>query len=636
MRRFAALRPAGLIIALAAGLRLYHAGSFGGSYFPHADREEGYYEAAIAQLSCHVLGHVPSTVPSNFHAPLYPSFLALSESPFRRPTPRHPRLAQAAVATLGVATVVCLGWLVMSPLAGLLAGLLLALHVDSILAVSSLNVHGFYGTVMLAVGAAAVLWVERRTAWRAAALGLMIAASLLCRPAHFPLPGLLAGACFFLWKFPEGGGRALAPVAVAAVLFLAPMGLRNGLQFGDYSPFDLKGSFVLLRATTGPDVRTTVEQSFDAARAVEPGFTEGSREGRALHKELVRLALRQMIRRPFHYAWYCVQRLFFFWQGLWLYLALAAYALWRMPENRPLQALALVAASFSGYALAGGAEEYRVSAVPVLCVLAGVALADIASVRLGRKNHGEPSHRLRSAAAILPALIGLIYCGMLVLLALELKDNFRPAASDAARRLAPCPDGRALELLRLAAMHSGPRGVAADDYADEAFRLERPLPAIVPASNADRYLALWARSTERGESALAAELLRRAFESDPERTCERTPLRADRARFDPGYFDLCLGRFPEHPKLLADRGVARFMRGEHARAARDIARSYALRPSLETALSLATVLEAQARPGEALKALEAGLRDGAGKSSEGLASAAKDYRDRLLQRTQGR
>lgn len=633
MRRFTAGWLMCLTLVLAAGLRLHHASAVGGLYLPHSEREEGYYEAGIAQLSCHVLGHVPSTTPSNFHAPLYPSFLALSESLFRRPTPWHPRLAQVALSTFGVAVAICLGWMLFSPLAGLFAGLLLAFHVDSILAVSSLNVHGFYGIAILAVGAAAVLWVERRSTGRAAVLGLMIAASLLCRPAHFPLPLIFAAACLFLWKFPEGGVRTLVPVAVATVLFLAPMSFRNGLQFGDYSPFDSKGAYVLLRATTGPDVRTTVEQALAAAQSLQPGFKARGLQGRALHLELIRLALREMARHPVRYAGYCLQRLFFFWKGLWLYLALAGYALWRWPRHKPLQALALIAASFSGYAVAGGAEEYRVSAIPVLCVISGCSLAGLWSSWRGLKEGGQPPRSVRSAIAALPALFGLFYCGMIILIALELKDNLRPVAAEAAMRLNPCPDGRALEILRLAAMHADPRSEAASVYADATSGNTGTSRALNPKANADRLLSRWIHSIERGDKAQALVELRQAISSDPERTCAQTPNHMDRSRLDLSYFDLCLGRLPNQPRLLADRGVARYLKGMIAPAAGDLARSFSLSPSLETALSLGTVLESQGRLREALTTIEDGLRVDAGKSSDALAAPVKNLRERLLIRT---
>ncbi|MCR4295513.1 MAG: hypothetical protein NUW21_08260, partial [Elusimicrobia bacterium] len=329
------------VVGLAAALRLAHVRAVGEYYAPHLEKEEGYYEAGIALLSCRSLAQIPDTTPSSFRAPLYPSFHALVESFFPLPSPAHARLAQALLSALAVAAAGLLGWLLFSPLAGVLAGTLLAFNVEEILSVGGLNVHGFYGIAMLALGASTALWLERRDRWRAGLLGLILAATLLCRPANFPFPLFFAAACLWLWRFPEGRWRALLPVAAFTALFLAPVAARNGLQFGHFSPFDLKGSYVLLRSTDGPHLRTTVEQALDVAEGLEPGFKSRGLDGRPLHEALVGLAVRRIVQAPLTYARYCLERLYLFWGGLWPFLALAAYALWRRRGDRPLQALVL-------------------------------------------------------------------------------------------------------------------------------------------------------------------------------------------------------------------------------------------------------------------------------------------------------
>jgi hypothetical protein len=258
------------VVVLAGALRFAHVRGVGGYYFPHVEQEEGYYEAGVALLSCHSLAQIPDTAPSSFRAPLYPSFFALVESFWPLPSPYHGRLALALMSTLSVAAAGLLGWLLFSPLAGVLGAALLAFNVEDILSAGSLNVHSFYGVAILALGAATVLWLERRDVRRAGLLGLVLAASLLCRPANFPYPLFFAAACLWLWRFPEGRWLALLPVAAATALFLAPVAARNGLQFGHFSPFDLKGSYVLLRSTDGPHLRTTVEQALDVAERWSP------------------------------------------------------------------------------------------------------------------------------------------------------------------------------------------------------------------------------------------------------------------------------------------------------------------------------------------------------------------------------
>jgi hypothetical protein len=167
--------------------------------------------------------------------------------------------------------------------------------------------------------------------------------------------------------------------------------------------------------------------------------------------------VRRIVRAPATYAAYCLERLYLFWRGLWPFLALAAFALWRRRGDRPLQALILTAASLSGYAVAGGAEEYRASAVPLLCVIAGAALAGLARLRPGRPAPACVRPLLRAGVAVLPGAFVVVYAAMAVFLSLELRDNFRPSGPES-RDL--CSDGRALRLLEIGMRQAGDRGVA--------------------------------------------------------------------------------------------------------------------------------------------------------------------------------
>ena len=515
MKRGTAAASLALIVALGGALRLSHALAVGGRYTPHVDQEEGYYEAGVTELSCHSLGLIANTEPTDYLAPIYPSFLALAESFFALPSPGHARIAKALLSTLAVAAAGLLGWFLFSPLAGVLAGALLAFNVNDVLEVSSLNVHGFYGSALLALGIALVLWLEKRDVRRAALLGLMIAATLLCRPANFPFPPLFAAACLWRWKFPEGGRRALLPVAAATALFLAPMALRNGLQFGSWWPFDSKGAFILVRSAAGPYVETTVEEALDTAEAIEPGFKARGLEGRALYNAMMGLAVKQIRREPLAYAGYCLQRLYLFWRGLWLYLALGLYALWRRRGDRGLEALVLTAASLSGYGLAGGVPPYRVSAVPLLCV---IAAAGLASLPFAAKAAAEPAgverRRLRAGAAVLAGAFAVVYAATLLFLALELREH--PRSAPVAAQADPCPDGRAAHLLKLAALQEGGRGPGATDY----LNLLRARPAGIPLEpvglTRDYWLEKAAYLAQTNAPDAARSALLRAEASEPD------------------------------------------------------------------------------------------------------------------------
>lgn len=586
-RRFAAMLSA-LVLILGGALRLHQLQSAGGRYAPHVEHEEGYYEAGLAQLSCHSLSLITNTAPSDYLAPIYPSFLALSEAFFARPSPYHPRSAQMLLSTLAVAAACLLGWYLFSPLAGIIAGALFAFNVDAILEVSKLNVHGFYGISLLALGSALVLWLERRDIWRAGFLGMMLAATLLCRAVHFPFPLLLAAACLWRWKFPEGRWRALLPVAAAAALFLAPMAIRNGLQFGNYSPFDLKGSCVLVSATIGVYEATTVRQAIEAAEAIEPGFKARGLEGRALHTELIRLAMRQIARAPWAYAGYCLQRLYLFWGGLWPYLVLGAFALLRRRGDRPLEALILTAASLSGYAAAGGAPQYNAAAVPLLCVVAGAGLASF----LSWKNAAESEsvrRRLRAGVAVLPGVFAIVYAGMLVFLALELRDHLRPEPT-ALVTSDSCPDGRALSALDLASRQAGDRGVEALIYVEHASRAleygadaRRPravLNGLLKRAPADAELLLQTAELEirAGQRAAALRALARAEAAKPVTDEQRHRIgghywRLKDYRSALVILEPLLARRPGDTGLLIDLAVLQMRVGERGPALKSLARA---------------------------------------------------------------
>ena len=451
-------------LLIGAALRFHQAWSYYGVYMPRADQEEGYYEAGIALSSYHVLSILPATTPTAFRAPIYPAFIAAVESPFGHPHPGHVRMAQAALSTLAIVAAYALARLLLSPLAGLLAATLLALDPDQIMAVSSLNVHGFYGFCVLGLAIAAVFWVERRSGASALVLGAALATSLLCRAAHFPFPVLLAAAYLFWWKFPERRWRKIGLLAAATVLFLSPMAIRNALQFRKFIPFDLKGSYILLRSTAGAYVDTTVEQSLDVAEALQPGFKKLGLSWQDQQAALVGLAVRNIAAHPLRYAWFCLQRFVLFWRGLWIFLLLALAALAGNYKNRGLQALAVVAASFSGYAVAGGIPAYRVSVVPVLDVLAGCGLATAAARWKSGASPSKPSRRWS-----LHALLGccaVVYFSMVCFLSLEIRDRWWPAFRKFPGEDALYNDGRAAEVLGLAAISGRNGSIAAIVYMD--------------------------------------------------------------------------------------------------------------------------------------------------------------------------
>ncbi|MBI3554127.1 MAG: tetratricopeptide repeat protein [Elusimicrobia bacterium] len=114
----------------------------------------------------------------------------------------------------------------------------------------------------------------------------------------------------------------------------------------------------------------------------------------------------------------------------------------------------------------------------------------------------------------------------------------------------------------------------------------------------------------------AEEDLRAAAEADAKEVCLGPLFQAHRDRLDPLYFDRCVEKFPDEPKLFADRGVARYACGQAEAAVADFRKAAELRPDdLQALVSLASALEAADRREEALR--EADRAAGLAKGREG-------------------
>ncbi len=446
-------------ILVGGALRFHQAWSYYDVYSPDTDQEEGYYGTGIGLLSCHVLSvGIPDVVPRSWRGPLYPTFIAVVEGAFRRPWPGHVRMAQAFLSTVEIGLVFLLGEIILSPMAGFLAATWAAVDTGQIEAVSTLNVHGFYAFCMLAVLIAVLKWLETRSPRATVVLGFALAASLLCRSAHFLLPIFLCAAYAFWWRFPERPWKTIALLAASTALFLSPLTLRNAIQFKKLLPADgYAAASDLLAATQGAYKSVTVDQAVDIADSIEPGFRSLGLRGDELYAAMVKLAMRNIVAHPLAYAGFCLERLFMFWGALAVPLILGAFALWANPKNKRLQAAALVCLSFSGYAFVkGGSPVYRAPVLPLLSLLAGCGLASALTLASRADLGGGGAAKDRGLDWSLRAVLyGLapIYAAMLAFLALELGQTRLHRFHLAVEPQHLCPDQRVLDVLRLEAVH---------------------------------------------------------------------------------------------------------------------------------------------------------------------------------------
>lgn len=344
---------------------------------PYAVPQEEYFLTSVMLRASGVYSVDPGGAPSTGRGPLYPSFLAAAQLGGERPSPRRARAAQAVLGALAAAAAGGLGAMLLSPAAGAFAAAFVALDPALVAAVRGLDVHGFYGGVILLLGCAAAVWA-RRDGDRASgnALGLALGVSLLCRSAHLLAAPLLVSAAFAWWG--RAGLRRSARVLLVAGFVLVPWTMRGWTHTGRLMPLDAGvGAYNLLAAAAGVDHAVRYEEAFALAESLSPGFA-------ALHREeaepardaaVMRLALKTIVASPFDYLRGCARRLAAFWLPLWFFVLPAALAALRPRASRGTRAAALVAASFSAYAAIGLGEGYRLGVEPLLAALAGVGAA---------------------------------------------------------------------------------------------------------------------------------------------------------------------------------------------------------------------------------------------------------------------
>lgn len=341
-------------------------------FTPYFDRVEEYYESGVALSETGLLSpDAEGLEPHAWRGPLYPAFVAAVEAGFAKPWPGHVAVAQAVLSTLAVAVVAALGLLLGGIPAALFAAAFAAFDPGQILAVSSLNIHGFYGLTVLALAAAAALAAREPSSAATAGAGLSLAGSLLCRSSHLfaaPLLAVLAAR--------RSGLKAAAALLLWTALGLLPWTVRNAARIGGFTALDVGGgSYSLLAATQGAMGAESVESGMALAETLRPGFSSLHPNQTEAEGAMRALAYEEIARRPGRYALGCLRRLWFFWRPLWPLVLLAGFAFLRSRPDAGLAAAACVAASFSAYAALGGHPGYELGVAPVMSVLTGCGAA---------------------------------------------------------------------------------------------------------------------------------------------------------------------------------------------------------------------------------------------------------------------
>lgn len=370
-------RMAGALIAAGLLWRILAAWPAGDAARPYAVPQEEYFLSSVMLLASGVYTADPGGEPHAGRGPLYTTFLAMTQLGADRPSPRRARVAQAVLGALMALAAWGLGAKLRSPIAGALAAAFVALDPSLVYSTRGLDVHGFYGAMILLLGLAAANWAEREGDRRSGILlGLALGASLLCRSAHaLAIPFLFAAS--FVWWGPKGFSRIGRPLIVAAAI-LVPWTLRNYANTGRLVPLDAGvGAYNLLAAADGGSRAVQYDEAFAIADRLEPGFSSLHRDEAEPKREaaVLRLALSTIAASPGAYLIGSLRRLAAFWLPMWAFLLAAGLAAISPRSSRGTKAAALVAASFVAYAAIGLGEGYRLGVEPLLAALAGIGAA---------------------------------------------------------------------------------------------------------------------------------------------------------------------------------------------------------------------------------------------------------------------
>lgn len=155
-------------------------------------------------------------------------------------------------------------------------------------------------------------------------------------------------------------------------------------------------------------------------------------------------------------------------------------------------------------------------------------------------------------------------------------------------------------------------------------------PGADAAQTADLLATRFAAPALMDAKGAAEDFLRRAAAQDARRLCYVGVPYVERTELDLPYFDQCVLKFPHDPRLLTDRGIARYLKGRREEAVADLTEALKGKPdALEAALTLSSILIEQGKGGEAREIISSALAKGAGRKEEEVYRQALAVRDSL-------
>lgn len=604
MRRGVWLSCLGLICLCGLALRWQKSG--GPLLFARPD----YTVLADNLVSHRLLGE--NDQPSAFRSPLFPSFIALTREswfPVRIPFPRW----QALLSAAAIPAAAWLALLIHSPLAGLLAALLVALDPRLIAEVPSYNIEPFFCLLVLAVCAALLCWERRPKAAGAALAGTAVALSLLCRSTLFLLPPFLLAV--FCWSAElRRLRRGAALLLAASYLLLAPWTARNYRHFRAFLPLEqgaasrnlYAASLGYVENTPGYGYQDVLAGKLDTAPLASLGPVERMRD----------MALAGIREHPASYLASTLKRFVLALRLHWvLWLLACGLLFWKRRDPRPKLLAAVALYFFIAHSPMSWEPRYFEPVLPCLGVLAGCALAEAWRRAARSPSAGlppaEPPGWLAAALAGVLAALHLLCAGYLGVEAAWLSFPCRVPASP-------------LSLLRCA---------ETQDKASAAAGLQRALrlPGADPDIQARILIDQALMDGDRG-------LLDQAMVASSQTVRQQAIALQGLKRFPEAalLMDELVVRGTRRADALTVRGAQRALAGKPRPAWQDLSRAVALDPAdIAARVNLGSLLESKGRCREALEQYRQAVTAAESLPDERIPgfylALARYYRDRLEQ-----
>lgn len=384
------------LVAVGVVARLGAAIWLGGSL--HFVDEAIYVDAARRLLAGDGFGAAYTNVPA------YPLFLAVLGAPWPEDVGLI-RAAQAVVTALGVVPLLWLGQRVFGTGPARVAGVLYALDPLMVVSGALLYAEGVATVVLVVTVLAALAAAPGRMGW-SVVVGLLLGVLAQLRPVALVLVPVLA-----LWvaaRVPRRRSLHALAVAGACALALAPWTIRNHRVHGGLVPISKAGTQwapvdrgeVSQRGLTASLLHRMWSDPSGNARRIGREFahfwapyptrlsTDNAASRAAFHKEDPRLPTETPFSPGIRDQ---VSALSF---GAEMAFALAGLALaWRRDRAATLLLVAVAVAYGLGYALFVAKLRYRIPVMPVVFLLAGVAVAAAYERATARRRHSLPTVR---------------------------------------------------------------------------------------------------------------------------------------------------------------------------------------------------------------------------------------------------